>query len=438
MLYRKISQTIDSYLKSDDEKIMVIDGARQIGKSYIIREESKKFYPHYVEINLKNDFDGPKLFEKTTTTEAFYLQASALYGTDMDSYDNTIIFLDEIQVYPHLLSMLKPLKEEKRYRFIVSGSLLGVTMKHVFIPMGAINEVPMHQLDFEEFLIASGVGEAALAHLKARFAERKPLSEGLHETFMNYFRQYLISGGLPDAVNALLLDKNVAKVRKVQADTRRYYIDDASRYDEAHSLKIRRIYELIPSFIDNKISRLTFSSIGGGARGNRFADYEDEYDYLIFSGIVNGSRAISEPKFPLVQSVSKSLIKLYLNDVGLLSDILFQNNVAPLLDSSLDANLGPLYETFAAGELSAHGHELYYFDRRKEGDVDFLVNNYADSCPLPIEIKSGRGSLNYSALPKMLACENYHIKYGCLFSNNREVALDGKILKMPIYMMMFI
>ena len=176
MFKRKIETLINNYLENEKDKILVIEGARQIGKSYIIRKLSKAYYPKYIEINLKDDFDGNKYFssDKVKTTTDFYYQLTALYGDIVGNKNDTIIFLDEIQTYPHLLTMLKPLNQEQKYNYIVSGSLLGVTLKHTFIPMGSIKEVKMHQLDFEEFLWACHVGKDVIEHLKRCFEKLEP------------------------------------------------------------------------------------------------------------------------------------------------------------------------------------------------------------------------------------------------------------------------
>ena len=222
MFYRKIEEHLYNYYRNKDARIVVVDGARQVGKSFIIRETAKRSFKNYVEINLKDDFDSDKLFENIRTANDFYLQVSALYGSDLGNVDNTIIFLDEIQVYPHILTLLKALKLDQRFRYIASGSLLGVTMKHTFIPMGSIDEIKMYPMDFEEYLIASGTGRDVITHLKECFMKRQAVNESLHNTMMRKFKEYLICGGLPDAVKAMLEEKNIYLVRTVQEQTHSY------------------------------------------------------------------------------------------------------------------------------------------------------------------------------------------------------------------------
>ena len=419
MFYRKIEEKINDYYLDKDAKILVIDGARQIGKSFIIRETGKRFFKHFIEINLKNDWEGNRFFENIRTIEDFYLQVSALYGNDLGNVSNTMIFLDEIQSYPHLLTMLKPLKADARYRYICSGSLLGITLQHTFIPMGSIDEVKMFPMDFEEFLLASNVGKDVISYLRNCFVERIPPAEGIHKTILGLFKRYLLSGGLPDSVKAFVEAKNVYEMRENQTLTYRYYSDDAAKYDKEHSLKIRRIYDYLPSYMENKVKRIQFNKIEGASKAS-MGRYQDEFDYLISSGCVLDAKAVSNPVFPLCQSTSKNLIKLYYNDVGLLTNILYKNNIDALLNKDRGVNLGSVYETVCAMELSAHGHELYYFDSKKVGEVDFLLNDYENTSILPIEIKSGNDQNNFRAIPKLVK-EPYNLRQGYIFGNENII-----------------
>ena len=436
MFYRKIEERINRYYADKNAKILVIDGARQIGKSFIIRETGKKFFKHFVEINLKDDSEGDKLFESVRTTEDFYLQVSALYGNNLGDVSDTMIFLDEIQVYPHLLTMLKPLKADARYRYICSGSLLGITLQHTFIPMGSIDEVKMFPMDFEEFLLANNVGKDVISYLRKCFADQTPPSEGIHKTILGLFKRYLLSGGLPDSVKAFVEAKNVYTMRENQALTYKYYSDDAAKYDKEHSLKIRRIYDYLSSYMENKVKRIQFKKIEDAPKAS-MGRYQDEFDYLLSSGCVLGAKAISNPVFPLCESASKNLIKLYYNDVGLLTNLLYKNNIDAVLNKDSGVNLGSVYETACAMELSAHGHDLYYFDSKKVGGVDFLINDYENTSILPIEIKSGNDQNNFRAIPKLVK-EPYNLQKGYIFGNENGISSKSNLVTFPIYMIMFL
>lgn len=366
------------------------------------------------------------------------MQLSALYGDRLHTNDDTIVFLDEIQVYPHLLTMLKDLKLDNRYRYIASGSLLGITLKHTFIPMGSINEVKMYPMDFEEFLYASNVGKDVIEYLKECFINIEPISEGIHNIILNKFKEYLITGGLPDSIKELVLNKNVFKIRENQTLTYSYYKDDASQYDEIHSLKIRRIYDILPSYMENKVKRILFKQIENKENVNLLR-YEDEFDFLINSGCVLGVKAVSNPKFPLIESSSKNLIKLYFNDVGILTNILYKNNIMAILNNDKGINLGSVYETVAAMELVAHGHKVFYFDSKKVGEVEFLINDYDNLSILPIEIKSGKDNYEFRALPKLIDKDgNYKLLKGYVFTNKNIVKKEDNLYIFPIYLIMFI
>ena len=436
MFYRKIEERINRYYADKNAKILVIDGARQIGKSFIIRETGKKFFKHFVEINLKDDSEGDKLFESVRRTEDFYLQVSALYGNNLGDVSDTMIFLDEIQVYPHLLTMLKPLRADARYRYICSGSLLGITLQHTFIPMGSMDEVKMFPMDFEEFLLANNVGKDVISYLRKCFVDQTPPSEGIHKTILGLFKRYLLSGGLPDSVKAFVEAKNVYTMRENQALTYKYYSDDAAKYDKEHSLKIRRIYDYLPSYMENKVKRIQFKKIEDAPKAS-MGRYQDEFDYLLSSGCVLGAKAISNPVFPLCESASKNLIKLYYNDVGLLTNLLYKNNIDAVLNKDSGVNLGSVYETACAMELSAHGHDLYYFDSKKVGEVDFLINDYENTSILPIEIKSGNDQNNFRAIPKLVK-EPYNLQKGYIFGNENVVSSKSNLVTFPIYMIMFL
>lgn len=438
MLYRKIEHTIYEHLSSDSDKVLVVSGARQIGKSYIIRHVGTRLYKHFVEINLVEDFDGPKIFGNVKTPDDFYFALGVVAGNQLGDASDTLIFLDEIQKYPHLLTMLKFLRQEGRYKYVASGSLLGVTLKRsTSIPMGSISILRMYPLDFEEFLIANGVGVDAIESMRRHFHAGESLSLGVHDHILSLFKRYLLVGGLPDAVNAYIETRNIVKVRAIQRDIHDLYVIDASQYDEEHHLKIERIYNLIPSNLENKKKRLVYKEIEGKT-GKRANDYEEEIEYLISSGISLEVKAISNPLFPLTESEQKNLLKLYLNDVGLLTAVLYRNNVNAILNDEAGINLGSVYECVVATELAAHDNALFYYDNRTRGEVDYLIDDYKSLSVVPLEVKSGKDYKRHSALSRFVTTPDYKIQRGYVLSNSREVESDGKIMYIPIYYCMFL
>ena len=438
MLFRKISAVIEEHLKSGSDKILLVDGARQVGKTYIINHIGKRLFRNFIELNMVEDSLGDRLFANTRTVEDFYLQVSMLAGNRMGSKSDTLIFIDEIQAYPQLLTLLKFLKSDNRFTYIASGSLLGVTLSETTsIPMGSIRKIRMFPLDFEEFLYANGMNELAISALRRKSERLEALDEPTHRKMMDLFRKYLLVGGLPDALNAFLETKNILAVREIQSEIHDYYSADASKYDSERKLKIRRIYELIPSNLENKKKRVVAQNIEN-KKGSTFADYQDEFEYLISAGIALNVQAISNPAFPLIQSSGKNLLKLYLNDVGILSGILYGNNIRAILDDERSINLGSVYESVVASELIAHGHKLFYYDNRNKGEVDYLIDDYESLSVIPIEVKSGKDYTVHSALNTFVKNEDYHVKKAYVLSNSGEIVKDGKVIYLPVYFSMFL
>ena len=440
MLYRKIEKDIEGYLRAEDDRIMILEGARQIGKSFIIREVGKKLYDNFIEINFAEDDEGPKIFKGIGTTEGFYFTLSSVYGEKLDRYENTLIFLDEIQHYPQYLTLLKFFREDRRFRFIASGSLLGITLRETTsIPVGSIIRKNMYQLDFEEFLIANGFGQEALNTLRTKLMNRESLDDSLHDYIMNLFRRYLLVGGLPAAVNEYLDSHNIVKVRNVQENIRSLYEVDATKYekDSNKTLLIRRIYNMIPSQLENKKKRIIIKDIQNKI-GDRFDNYLEEFEYLISSGTALEVSAISNPEYPLAESAHKNLMKLYLNDVGLLTMLLYKNSIRPVISDEDSVNLGSVYESVVAQELKAHGHKLFYYDNKQRGEVDFLIDDYSSTTILPIEVKSGKDYTRHSALNNLLKVRDYDIASGLVLSNSREIKTVGNVSYMPVYYVMFI
>lgn len=437
MLFRKAESPIRRYLTGHSDKILVVSGARQVGKSYLIRHVGRELYPHYVELNLISDAQAREAFSKVTKVEDFHLMLSTYAEGHLGHGDDTLVFIDEIQECPNLLTLLKFLRQEGRYRYIASGSLLGVTLRKTYsVPVGSIEILNMYPLDFEEFLIANQVGRETLDHLRRCFDDLRSPEEGVHNRILDLFRRYLLVGGMPDAVNEFLDTHNLVRVRTVQSDIHALYASDASKYDEENRLKIRRIYDLIPSNMENKKKRVVYKEINE-RRQARGSDYEVEMEYLVSSGVALEVKAISNPKFPLIETEHKNLLKLYLNDVGLLSNILFHLNPKPILEDIPSVNLGSLYECAVATELAAHGHRLFYYDNRNHGEVDYLIDDYHSLSVLPLEVKSGKDYKIHSALSRFVRTPDYHINKGYVLSNSRHVEENDRIIYLPVYLCMY-
>ena len=416
----------------------MLTGARQTGKSYIINHVASKLFKNVVEINLIEDYDNDRLFESVTSLEEFHLRLSSVAGDRLGKKEDTLVFLDEIQQYPGLLTLLKFLRQEGRYIYAVSGSLLGLTLRHTTsIPVGSLALMHMYPLDFEEFMIANNVGREAIEGIRKHFESRRSLDEAMHNHIMGLFKRYLLIGGMPQAVQEFVNSRNLVPVRAIQNDIHRLYEADATKYDLEHRLHIERIYEMIPSAMESHKKRVVYRDIENKPKG-RHNDYLEEFDFLSDSGVALEVKAISNPSFPLIESGVKNLLKLYLNDVGILTGILYRNNIKPVIDTECSVNLGSVYESVVAMELAAHGHRLFYYDNKKNGEVDFLIDDYYNLSAMAIEVKSGKGYTVHSALNRLLENKDYRLDHGVVLSNSREVRQEGKILYLPIYYVMFL
>lgn len=439
MLYRKISKVIEAYLQTDSDRMLLIDGARQIGKSYIVRHVGQRLFSNYIELNMEEDKLGDRIFAEAKTTKDFYMAMSVVAGEKMQERGNTLVFIDEIQAYDHLLTLVKFLMSEKRFTYIASGSLLGVALKNTqSVPIGSLEIHHMYPMDFEEFLYANGVGSDVIDAMRVSFQTLTPLTETMHHKMMDLFKKYLLVGGLPKAVEAFVERRNVVEFRSIQKSAHDLYAIDASKYEEEHNrkLKIRRIFEMIPSNLENKKKRVVVKDIEGKA-WKRSNDYLDEFDYLISAGIALEIKAISTPTYPLVENSGKNLLKLYINDVGILSGIFYRNNIQAILADLRSVNLGSVYETVVAQELKAHGYNLYYYDNKKNGEVDFLIDDPDNLSNIPIEVKSGKDYKVHSALDKFMSNEEYNIKQAYVLSNERNIFTEKSITYIPIYNVMF-
>ena len=440
MLYRKITKRIEEYFSSDSNRMLLIEGARQIGKSYIINHVGSKMFPNYIEINMEKDKLGDRIFAEAKTTNDFYMALSIFAGDKMKEKSNTLVFIDEIQAYDHLLTLVKFLMEENRFTYIASGSQLGVTLKNTqSLPIGSLDIEHMYPLDFEEFLYANGVGQMAVESMRESFKNRESLQETIHQKIMDLFKKYLLVGGLPKAVKTFVQTHNVAEFRSVQNEAHQLYGVDASKYEEENNkkLKIRRIYDMIPSSLENKKKRIVIKDIEN-KDWKRTDDYLEEFDYLICSGVALEVKAISTPTYPLIENSGKNLLKLYLNDVGILSGIYYKNNIKAIMTDVKSINLGAIYETVVAQELKAHGFALHYYDNKKIGEVDFIIDDIDNLSNIPIEVKSGKDYKIHSALDKFLSNKDYNIKKAYVFSNEPEVYTENNITYLPIYYVMFL
>ncbi len=434
---RKIEKRILDYFSADDAPILLIEGVRQCGKTYIVERLGKERYTHFVKVNMVEDRQGPRMFENVRTVEDLYFTVQAAAGKELGTYGDTLIFLDEIQEYRGLLTLLKFLRTDRRYKFIASGSLLGVELRRTpSIPIGSIDIVRMYPMDFEEFLWANGVQKSLVSEVRKQVMEETGITDGVHKRFMDLFRDYLICGGLPYCVNEFLSKRDIVALRDAQGLILDLYGDDASKYDEENRLHTKAIFDLIPSNIENKRKRIFVRDIEN-REDARFSDYADDFDCLVDSGVVLQTICCSNPVFPLIQSAKRNLLKLYMADVGLLTGTLYGYNVKALRDDVRSINLGTVYECYAATQLAANGQPLYYTDNKRLGEVDFIIDDFTEQSTIALAVESGKPPTKRKVLDKLMSSD-CRPRLAVVLSNSGEIRRDGDVLHLPIYALMFI
>lgn len=275
-----------------------------------------------------------------------------------------------------------------------------------------------------------------VSEMKAMVDGGVSIPDGLHRRMMDLFRDYLICGGLPACVSAFLETKDIAATRNIQRDIYEMYGNDAARYDLENKMRTKAVLDVIPSSIENKRKRIFAKDIEGKDKA-RFSDYKDDFENLVDSGVVLQVTCCSNPVFPLIESAKRNMLKLYLCDVGLLTWILFRYNVKPLRDDMSQINLGNVYECFAAVQLAANGHALYYSDNKRLGEVDFLIDDHDGLRAVALEIKSGKDFRKHNALDRLLDSESGRMK-GIVLSNSGTAECVGDLKYMPIYALMFL
>lgn len=411
MISRKIEKELRRFSDSQENKALLITGARQVGKTYSIREFGKQ-YESFVEINFYENKAARSLFENAQNSDDLLLRLSAIVDKPLIP-GKTLVFLDEVQECKELVTAVKFLVEEGSYRYILSGSLLGVDLKDIrSVPVGYMDILEMYPLDFEEFALANKVSPNVISMLKKSFEEKILVDDVIHDKMMELFRLYLIVGGMPAAVVRYLETNNLKEVVREQKSIISMYKRDIARYDPKEKLYLEDIFDLIPSELNSKNKRFILKNLNENFKFSRF---RNSFLWLRDAGVALPAFCADEPKIPLLLSKATNLFKLFLSDVGLLASMYMNDIQIKILNHEKDINFGSVYENVAAQELKAHGFDLYYFNSKKQGEVDFLVEH--NGSILPIEIKSGKDYTRHAALSNILANEKYEIPKAYVFHN---------------------
>ena len=427
-MYREIEQQIERFFEKNPKRALMITGARQVGKTYIIREFAKKNFEYVIEFNFLENLDARNILHQARSSEDILLRISGLTDVPMVP-GKTLIFFDEVQECRELVTAIKFLVEEGSYQYILSGSLLGVELKDIrSVPVGYMHIMEMYPLNFFEFCKANKVSERVSRHLADCFEKREAIDPVIHEKMMELFQLYLMIGGMPAAVATYLETKHLGAVAEIQKGIVKLYIKDIAKYDPEEKLYLKDIFELIPSEINSKNKRFILKNLN---ENFKFSRYQNSFIWLKEAGVALPVYCVQEPVVPLLLSKSTNLFKLFLSDVGLLASMYADGLQLKIMNNEKNINFGAIYENAIAQELKAAGFDLYYFQSKKQGELDFVIE-YRGKV-LPIEVKSGKAYARHQALNNVLSNENYEIDEAIVFCHE-NIRMDAGVFYCPVYL----
>jgi len=433
VLGRKVEQELIDFLKRDAKEALLISGARQVGKTYIVRDFGHKYFKHFIEINFIKNPKAKALFQDTVSEDEFFTLLTTV-TEELIVPGETLIFFDEVQECPEVVTFIKFLVDDGRCRYILSGSLLGIELNDVrSAPVGYLREIKMYPLDFREFVKACGVQDDVIDLVKMRCEKGGGIPQPAHDRLMKLFRLYLVVGGMPKAVQSYLDTHDIREVVKAQRAIIVEYKHDASKYDKKSKMRIVRTLELVPSELNRKNKRFFVTDL---KHCEKFERLEDNFVWLDKAGIAIPVYNVESPTVPLELAKKANLFKLFMNDVGLLACQYAEGIQLAILSGDISVNFGSVYENFVAQELRAAGYEtLYYFNSKKHGEVDFLIEHRGKV--LPLEVKSGNDYKRHGALDNLMAVRDFAIESAHVLNTNAVVE-RGPVSCLPVYSTMFI
>lgn len=369
-MYRKDSIIIEEWLKRSD-KALLVTGARQIGKTWLIREEIAKSGYCKFEVNFIDQPDLVDYLNVKMSANEFLVKLKMIMPEDCKPQE-TVVFFDEIQKCPEIVTKIKFLVEEGSFKYVMSGSLLGVELKGITsVPVGYLTVLRMYPMDFEEFMIANNVSKTTLEMLKAKFETCQPVDEFIHQKLLSLFFIYLIVGGMPDAVKIYIATKDIREVDKVQRDIVALYKEDFSQYEsEDKKLKLISIYDIIPAELNKQNKKFVFTMLN---KELKFDRYENSFLWLKDAGVALPVYNVEAPVIPLKASKSSNVFRLFSNDTGLLTSAYPAETKLELINKNSEVNNGAHFENAVAQQLTANGLEPYFCKKKNIGELDVLV-----------------------------------------------------------------
>lgn len=431
-MFRKIEKKLLAWKESNHKKALLITGARQIGKTYIIREFGKKHYENFVEINFITQPSACAIFDGDLDAKTVLMNLSAFLRDELVP-KKTLIFFDEIQECPNARTAIKFLVEDGQFDYIESGSLLGVSYKAVpSYPVGFEESLQMYPMDFEEFCIATGVKHETLSYLKDCYEKSVAPSELIHNKMQDLFKYYIIVGGMPEVVSEFIESHDIGKVIEKQKDILALYRQDISKYSKKDKAKISNVFDRIPSELEAKTRRFNLASIDKNAR---LREYEDAFVWLKDAGVALPCYNLNEIKVPLKINEQSRLFKLFLCDTGLLCAMCLENVQFEILKGNLSINMGGILENVFAQLIASNGFSLRYYNKQKIGEVDFVIQKGSEI--LPVEIKSGKSYRQHAALDNVMNVAEWQLDKAIVFCQD-NLEKEEKLTYLPWYMVMFL
>lgn len=431
-LFRKTEEIIRKWYEGPENKALLVKGARQVGKTYLIREVLSDLGADYVEFNLIDQPEVIDILDQSRSVDDLITGLSTISPLRIIK-GKTTIFIDEIQKYKEAVTRIKFLVDEGSLQYILSGSLLGIELTDLeSAPVGYLHSIEMFPLDFEEFLYATNISKDVLDTLRECFNNRRPVMDAVNRKMLDFFNKYLIVGGMPEAVSIFAETGNVNDVMAVHKDIVDQYKLDFTKYEsENKKLRLINAYELIPSELLKQNRRYILTDLKSGLH---FERVENTFIWFYKAGVAIPAFNTTEPRIPLKLNEKQSLFKLYLSDVGILTSIYGMNTKRMLLSGDVNLNAGGIYENAIACELHSKGYKLNYYNSNRLGELDFVIEY--NGTALPIEVKSGKYYTIHSAVNNCLNNKEYEMKEAFVFANC-NISQNDRITYLPVYMVMF-
>lgn len=440
MIKRKLYKYLINWKQKKDKSALIIKGARQVGKSYLVREFGRNEYESYIEINFLKNPLYKNIFKGDLSAEEIFKRLSAYIPNLKIIPFKTLLFLDEIQVCAEARTAVKFLVEDGSVDVISSGSLLGLSYledddKNVTeptsLPVGYEEQITMYSLDFEEFLWAKGYNDDAIAYLKDFYISNKEVPKELNDKYLELFREFMIVGGMPEVVQTFIDTNNFQEASKIQGKILADYQDDISKHAKGQEkIKVRQCYDSIPKQLAKEYKKFQYSVVEKGKTSKK---YGGSIKWLCDSSLVNKCSNVNEAYIPLLAYEMDDQFKLYLNDTGLLLYLYGPETKLAILNNTLKGNAkGGIYENIISESLLKRGYKLYYYKTQNSSmEIEFVIEKNGEV--IPIEVKAGNDST-----PSLNSFINkYHPKVSYKFVNGNVGFLDGK-KTLPHYMVMFI